>query len=573
MSDNFVANAGWGGDTFAADDVAGVKYPRSKVAFGSDGSATDVSTTAPLPVRVYGATDSGSLVDLATTAEGHLEVAIHSPTLPFGSLHVENMTPIFQADAVYGINTSESLATTGLGYDPGPAPGTSSGIATNGSNLFTCSTGTTAFSFASIQSRKRARYRPGQGVVGRFTSLWSAPAAESIVVAGFGTGESGFYFGYNGTSFGILHSTGGVREIQTLTISAACSSGGTVVFRLNGIDYTVTIPTGATTSRTAYDVSRQTFPGWDVSQRGSTVIFVANAVGNKAGTFSLTQGTAVGIAGTFAETVAGVASTDAWVYQTAWNGDPCDGTGPSGFTLDKTKGNVFQIGITYLGFGPVVFSIMLPSVRGNNSIFLAVHTLNIPNSRTNVSASQPSFPFTMAAYSAGSTTNVSLSVGSYACFLEGVKRATGPRQSYDSTRNNFVQSGAYYPLFTVRNEREYQGRVNQAVVNLVSIGVAHGDNTPVTFYIIRNAVLVGPVNFAAYTTNSCTYLDTGATTCIIPLPENQVFSLPTGNGGSQIFSFTDDITMQPGETITLAAKSATGTTVWVVGNLNTREDQ
>ena len=52
MADNFVANPGAGGDTFAADDVAGIKYPRSKISFGIDGAATDVSATDPLPVTM-----------------------------------------------------------------------------------------------------------------------------------------------------------------------------------------------------------------------------------------------------------------------------------------------------------------------------------------------------------------------------------------------------------------------------------------------------------------------------------------------------------------------------------------
>lgn len=52
MADNFIANPGVGGDEFAADDVAGVKYPRSKIAFGADGSAVDVSAADPFPVTV-----------------------------------------------------------------------------------------------------------------------------------------------------------------------------------------------------------------------------------------------------------------------------------------------------------------------------------------------------------------------------------------------------------------------------------------------------------------------------------------------------------------------------------------
>jgi hypothetical protein len=50
VADNFTANAGSGGSTFASDDIGGTHWPRVKVAHGADGSATDASLTAPLPV-------------------------------------------------------------------------------------------------------------------------------------------------------------------------------------------------------------------------------------------------------------------------------------------------------------------------------------------------------------------------------------------------------------------------------------------------------------------------------------------------------------------------------------------
>lgn len=60
MADNTVINAGSGGDTIATDDISGVKIQRIKVCWGSDGAYVDADTTNPLPVRVTGATSSGS---------------------------------------------------------------------------------------------------------------------------------------------------------------------------------------------------------------------------------------------------------------------------------------------------------------------------------------------------------------------------------------------------------------------------------------------------------------------------------------------------------------------------------
>lgn len=50
MADNITLNAGTGGATLATNDVGGIQYQRFKPAFGAAGSATDVSSAAPLPV-------------------------------------------------------------------------------------------------------------------------------------------------------------------------------------------------------------------------------------------------------------------------------------------------------------------------------------------------------------------------------------------------------------------------------------------------------------------------------------------------------------------------------------------
>lgn len=60
MADNVTLPVMSGGDTLAADDVGGIKYQRFKLSFGADGAATDVATSAPLPVSVATAASLGS---------------------------------------------------------------------------------------------------------------------------------------------------------------------------------------------------------------------------------------------------------------------------------------------------------------------------------------------------------------------------------------------------------------------------------------------------------------------------------------------------------------------------------
>ena len=65
MADNFTANAGSGGSTFAADDIGpGVLHPRVKVEWGVDGTVNDTSATNPMPVQVI-STVVTSMVDPA----------------------------------------------------------------------------------------------------------------------------------------------------------------------------------------------------------------------------------------------------------------------------------------------------------------------------------------------------------------------------------------------------------------------------------------------------------------------------------------------------------------------------
>ncbi len=521
-------------------------------------------------VKLAGETDNGLPNKLASTPEGHLEVAIHGPRLPFGEVSAESLEPVFQCDAVYGLNSTEIIATTDG----------ASGSATAENNLFSVGTGgTTAGFFGSIQSRKRLRYRPGQGIVSRFTMLFTQGIANNVQVVGVGTGESTYAFGYNGTSFGVLHSTGGVREIQTLTVSVGAGGAENVTVKLNGVDTVVAVTAGSTTA-TAYQLSKATYAGWTAEQRGATVVFLANSVGNKAGTFSVAStGTT---AGTFAETLAGVASSDTWVAQADWNGDVMDGTGsasnPSGVLLDTTKGNVGQIQVQYLGFGAVTFQIEA-GLTGNNPDFINVHTFNFPNTRTAVTVTQPSFPFLLSSYNTGATSGaVTTKAGSFAGFIAGRKKLTGPRMSYYVTAGITTSTSAYVPIFTVRNDLVYAAsgtvRANQAVVNLLSLaGATKGTANSITsFFLIRNATLTGTPNFTAWDSSSCTFVDTAATGCSFTGNSQVLWSGTVTQDGQLVFSFTDEITIQPGETITLCARSISATAT-ALGQLNTREDQ
>jgi hypothetical protein len=504
-----------------------------------------------------GVTDSGSYRDAAFTGEGHLEVAIHGPRNPFGSLHAESLTPIIQNDAVYGLNTTSILSTTNA-----------SGTVTAANSMFVCQTGTTIYGAGSLQSRRRLRYRPGQGIIARFTALFTTPVASSYQIAGLGHPEDGIYFGYKDTTFGILYINRGVREIRTLTVTTASTTTENITVKLNNVDTTVAVTNSASTVKTAYEIASGTYTGWKAEQIGSTVVFVKDAVGLNSSTFSVTGTTVVGA---FAQTLAGAAVVESFIAQSTWNGDKMNGTGYSGVTIDPTKLNVFQIGVQYLGAGAITFQVEA-AFAGNNPEWVNVHTMLLPNTLTATTWSNPSFPLTMSAYSAGSTTNLTVKSGSFAGFIEGEKKLVGPRYSYLNSVTT-VGSTNLQCLFTVRNQRIYGGKANQGIVNLVSIGAALKHTSPCFIYLIKNAVLAGTPNFAVYSVNSLTCFDTAATTCTYASNDQLIWVGLMGDTGDIDFAFSDEITLQPGETLTVAAKAVTGTPSYVAASLNTREDQ
>lgn len=69
MADNFTANAGSGGSTFASDDIGAVQYPRVKVSHGADGSATDTSAAAPIPAAAFAESNQLTIAGVPVTVK------------------------------------------------------------------------------------------------------------------------------------------------------------------------------------------------------------------------------------------------------------------------------------------------------------------------------------------------------------------------------------------------------------------------------------------------------------------------------------------------------------------------
>lgn len=190
--------------------------------------------------------------------------------------------------------------------------------------MFSCSTGATVGGFGTIQSRRRLRYRPGTGIVGRFTALYPVSGSSSYLLAGFGHAEDGYYIGYNGTRFGLLHSSYGVRQIARYTVTTPSTTNETASIALGGVSYPIALTNNGNKAKTAHEISTNIFGAWSAMQLSESVVFLANS----AALYSTTSfsSSATTLSGVFTYDRLGSASFDSWIYQENWSGDKLDGT-------------------------------------------------------------------------------------------------------------------------------------------------------------------------------------------------------------------------------------------------------
>lgn len=110
MADNFTANAGAGGDTFAADDIAGVKYPRGKITIGADGvDGGDVSSSNPLPITAPSAIPvSGTFWQATQPVSGPLtDTQLRASAVPVSGTFFQATQPVSAASLPLPSNAAQ----------------------------------------------------------------------------------------------------------------------------------------------------------------------------------------------------------------------------------------------------------------------------------------------------------------------------------------------------------------------------------------------------------------------------------------------------------------------------------
>ena len=467
----------------------------------------------------------------------------------FGDLVVAENTPQVQLQFPYNIN--EELVSTQINN--------AAGSVTITDNMATVSTGASANSLAAVFSRKTVRYRPGTGIMIRFTAVFSAGVANSTQLIGFGQTEDGLFFGFNGTNFGVLRRSAGATHIEKFTVTTgAVTASGNITITLDGDDKLIAVTSGDSTAEVARKIKATDFSqvgdGWKVFIGGSVIEFVSFINGVRAGSFTFTDTDTTGVVIANTTILTGVSTGETFTNQTAWSEDVMDGGGennPSGMNLDPTTGNVYAIQFQWLGYGPIRFYV------DDNEVgdFVEVHRIKYANDAVVPSIRNPSLPLCVEAINTSNTSDIIIKSSSLAGFVEGRDPPNGATHSEENTKTNITT--AENAILTIHIDPVFQGAKNRAAIRPLVATVAADGNKLATFRVYINAVLGGSPSFSAHNADtSVISVDTATTTITGGDQLTSIQIAKAGNGEIDLSAL--NIEMEPGDSLTVTGVFATG---------------
>lgn len=129
--------------------------------------------------------------------------------------------------------------------------------------------------------------------------------------------------------------------------------------------------------------------------------------------------------------------------QSSWNVDKLDGSGPSGATLNLSKGNIFQTVFTWYGYGVIEFRVVMPDPATLAQEVITVHRYS-PTAQT--SFVDPNQPIRAEIDNAGTASSFDLFVG--------------------GRQYNII--GKYEPTFRVTSERRTLTNVTTTLTPVIS---------------------------------------------------------------------------------------------------------
>lgn len=470
----------------------------------------------------------------------------------FGEPLAISPTAVVQLDGIYGTtNDVIQTYTNGTGASAGAVDG-----------LFRVHSGTSQGGYGVLRSKRFIRYRPGQGIQCRMTAGFTTGVAGSQQFAGLANQENRVGFGYDGTRFGVVRSTGGKAVILTMVMDTAPNAGQTATITLNGVAYTVALTAGTAAHAITEIVNRVGGYGTWLTQQTDGAMLWLGPVGVANGAFTFTStGNATA---TFTVVQAGVNQTHNWTYQEDWNIDKLDGsnqidTNPSGMLLDHTKLNVYQIAMRWLGAGVISYAI---EDQASGSI-VYVHREHYVNQHTTTHTANPSFKIQYNAVNTTNTTDIQVYGGSMYGAIEGTIFLNELTRSASTSKTGLNKDNIHH-IMTIKNSVVTNGlaganngnyvlNTKEAIVKSLSVSCQSTD--PVEVYLYFE-----PAGFSGaheyYAIPHCNEVKSTVTGTFNGTSDTPIYTGFCGiNGTINVDLSQYRITVPPGSWLSIAVKS------------------
>lgn len=187
------------------------------------------------------------------------------------------------------------------------------------------------------------------------------------------------------------------------------------------------------------------------------------------------------------------------IVKSSWNGDPCDGTGKSGFNLDVTKANIFWVDIEWLGVGNVrcgffhegepVLAHTFRNINSFSTTYMATAALPVRYEITNTSTTGET----------SSMLQICSTVISEGGYDLSSFRSHTVRGSTTASSQTLATAGTFYPTISVRLSTS---RIN-SIVLVSQIDIVALSNSNAQWVLLLNPTLSG----SSFTTHSRNYVD------------------------------------------------------------------
>jgi hypothetical protein len=288
--------------------------------------------------------------------------------------------------------------------------------------------------------------------------------------------------------------------------ATATGTGGTTTFDANAGLVTLN-----TTTASGSSIVRETTKCFSYQPGKSLLVmstFVMNAakanLRQRVGYYGVNNGMFIEQDGTTVSLVERSSVTgspvDTKVAKVDWNVDPMDGTGPSGYTLDLSKAQIFWMDIEWLGVGTVRLGFII------NGEFVHCHSFHHANLITSTYITTASLPLRYEITNTNTTASSSTLKQICSTVLsEGGYELRGSQQAVGTTITgayNLTASGTYYPPVAIRLKAANLDAI--AIVTAVAI-MASGGTANYSWRVNQAATVSGGTWTSAGVNSSVEY--------------------------------------------------------------------